>query len=493
MQADIRTRVKGKAAHLPTMKGNSLRASATLITAHLLDQHTPLLIADHATPVDVFKNSSLPAAVSAARANHAHSIPIMSPLPSCGNSPVQQNHSMPHTSQIRIDPTADANHSCPNPVPASRADILELREDIQEVGRNLGRFADAIMTLVSKESLPQHRNDREKGTNVTAMDVDDEGSEGDVDDTIPSSPRRHPRKAAAIPRHRSEDSITLSKDVQRHARLLMDRESPDSAFDPKYMATREEVLAFDPSRGYCCTADNFRPDLVSPPGTPWNKSVAKVFVRSFLDEDIYLCSDPDLITAAFRSHLKYLRKVFDKRENLSDLEIVFHKRVAKRTERKRNLFYRRFEVAANHSDLRRHLRILQDLGIDGMSSDESEHENGVTQYRVLVKPWRNPLLTPWLRIFDAAYRQDRLNGCNQSTRGAQPHLRLASQKVDYSRPAVSHLPANAYNLKWLKSLSQFDLESLSPKRLEYDFSHTPSMMEMAQSYNGDHHKSRRYV
>ena len=38
--------------------------------------------------------------------------------------------------------------------------------------------------------------------------------------------------------------------------------------------------------------------------------------------------------------------------------------------------------------------MLMYLGIDGVSSDESDHENatGMPQYLIVKKPWRNPLL-----------------------------------------------------------------------------------------------------
>ncbi|OBZ77588.1 hypothetical protein A0H81_02217 [Grifola frondosa] len=410
---------------------------------------------------------------------HEQHTPAATPHPSNGHNNPANPSVVPilhgERTQVPVDHDIEMSHGDHNPIPATRADILELRQDLKDIGFPL--------------DTPQSQWKRPP----TAMDVDgDDGDNADVEDVPPPRPRvEQARKAKAITKHRSDNALSLSRDVQQHARFLMNRESSDSPFDIAFMASEEDVSAFNPFNGYCCTAADFRPDLRSPPGTPWNKSVTKVFVKSFIEEGIYSCTDAHMIEVAFQTHLKYLRTLHQ-RAGISKLENTARKRAAKRAERKRNLFYRRFEVAANHTDLQRHLGILQDLGVDGMSSDESEHENGVIQYRVLIKSWRNPVLTPWLRTFDAAYRKDRLSGPSQSTRGAHPHLRLASQKVDLRAPVI-RLPFNAYNYEWLKGLSAFELESLAPQHREYEFLHTPAMMELAQAFDGDHHKSRPYV
>ncbi|OBZ66078.1 hypothetical protein A0H81_13919 [Grifola frondosa] len=338
---------------------------------------------------------------------HEQHTPAATPHPSNGHNNPANPSVVPilhgERTQVPVDHDIEMSHGDHNPIPATRADILELRQDLKDIGHQLGRFFDILVALLSKDSRsihPSHNgNDR-----LTAMDVDgDDGDNADVEDVPPPRPRvEQARKAKAITKHR--------RTMPYHYQGMFSN-MPDSF----------EVSA----------------------------------------------------------HLH-------QRAGISKLENTARKRAAKRAERKRNLFYRRFEVAANHTDLQRHLGILQDLGVDGMSSDESEHENGVIQYRVLIKSWRNPVLTPWLRTFDAAYRKDRL-GPSQSTRGAHPHLRLASQKVDLRAPVI-RLPFNAYNYEWLKGLSAFELESLAPQHREYEFLHTPAMMELAQAFDGDHHK-----
>src|ERR1700722_10465356 len=99
--------------------------------------------------------------------------------------------------------------------------------------------------------------------------------------------------------------------------------------------------------------------------------------------------------------------------------------------------------------------MLTYLGLDGMSSDESDHENGLPQYRILIKPWRHPALTPWLHVFDALHHQSRFRPVDRTTRGAQPHLRVVSSKQDGNHAAVSQLPVNAYNPTWLANLPEY--------------------------------------
>lgn len=140
------------------------------------------------------------------------------------------------------------------------------------------------------------------------------------------------------------------------------------------------------------------------------------------------------------------------------------------------MFFRRLKNAALQPELNQHVGIIRLLGRDGMSSDESDHENGVVQYRVLIKSWRNPALTPFLRVFDASYRRNRFVPILQNTQGAHPHLRLNSNKIDNSRGAVAGLPINAYDPRWLQNLARYDREILEETAL-YDFSHTPYALE----------------
>jgi hypothetical protein len=251
-----------------------------------------------------------------------------------------------------------------------------------------------------------------------------------------------------------------------------------------------EVANWNPSHA-ACSAEALRPDLNSPPGTPWNKSVTEVFVQSFLSAGFFECTEPDTIAKAFSVHLRTLREQYVS-QHLSPEARAERSKKAGRAERKRNvsanfkqvfplnaihqLFHRRRSVAIKYPELRHHVDVISSFGVDGMSSDESDHESGVPRYRILQKSWRNPRVTPWLRIFDAIHLHSRWGPIGRVTAGSKPHTRVVSTEVDDTHPAVTHLPKNAYDTAWLDGLSEVDRRRLQPRE-EYDFSHSRTILE----------------
>ncbi len=134
------------------------------------------------------------------------------------------------------------------------------------------------------------------------------------------------------------------------------------------------------------------------------------------------------------------------------------------------LFQRRLYIATKYAETRVHAPMIQALGVNGMSSDESDHENDHQQYRIIVKRWRHPEVTPWLRVFDKLYHRYRLSGGDMQTlQGGFPHLRVESNISSDSHP-VSRLPRNAYSSQWLSSLNRLALQDLAP-HADYDFKH----------------------
>lgn len=137
---------------------------------------------------------------------------------------------------------------------------------------------------------------------------------------------------------------------------------------------------------------------------------------------------------------------------------------------------RRIWAALHHPDTRQHAFIIHDLGAEAMSSDESDHESGVPQYHVLIHAWRNPVLTPFLRAFDAIYRRSRFAPITQNTRGAHPHIRFMSGRRSTTRRIPPGRPVNAYDPRILHNMTDDDFFDL---RVEpaYDFSLTPAVQQ----------------
>lgn len=117
--------------------------------------------------------------------------------------------------------------------------------------------------------------------------------------------------------------------------------------------------------------------------------------------------------------------------------------------------------------------MLERLAVNGMSSDEEDHYRGTKHYRVLKKRWRAQELTPWLRVFDAAYRKDRSVPFEQG-QGAMPRLRYTSNAETHRpvRNAVKGLPRNAYDPDWVASLSSYERGRLGMIDEIYNFQHT---------------------
>ncbi|EMD36722.1 hypothetical protein CERSUDRAFT_73778 [Gelatoporia subvermispora B] len=81
--------------------------------------------------------------------------------------------------------------------------------------------------------------------------------------------------------------------------------------DRSHFPDSEELKYFDPSNGCeCCDVHDFRPDFLNSIGTAWNRSITRVFVKSFLsrpgNED--LDESPVAVKVSFERHSRALRQ-----------------------------------------------------------------------------------------------------------------------------------------------------------------------------------------
>ena len=129
--------------------------------------------------------------------------------------------------------------------------------------------------------------------------------------------------------------------------------------------------------------------------------------------------------------------------------------------------------------LRCHVDILERLGVEGMSSDESDTEEVIgnlyarrnnTRYRVKRPVWRAVVLDAWLRVFDTCY----IVWCRTSTgsmHGSAVHLRERSaDNWSSSKSFVAGLERNVYRPEWLATRTDFDI-TVRPLATAYAFSH----------------------
>src|SRR5271154_5001172 len=88
------------------------------------------------------------------------------------------------------------------------------------------------------------------------------------------------------------------------------------------------------------------------------------------------------------------------------------------------LWERRIRISKRIPELRKHARILQILGPQGMSDDEREEQHGRISYRVQTPTWRNPALIPFLRAFDRIYAILKESSTLLDRRGNPVHERV---------------------------------------------------------------------
>ncbi|KAG1775989.1 hypothetical protein EV702DRAFT_1046623 [Suillus placidus] len=108
--------------------------------------------------------------------------------------------------------------------------------------------------------------------------------------------------------------------------------------------------------------------------------------------------------------------------------------------------------------------LVETLGKDGMSSDESEHEDGEVQvFRLKKMPWRADV-DHEMHIID----QQRLAGAaNFTPHGSKPAKRFRNAIQESSRPAIKGLPRALYNSSWLNAQSpSFTVSDKKLQRME---------------------------
>jgi len=104
-------------------------------------------------------------------------------------------------------------------------------------------------------------------------------------------------------------------------------------------------------------------------------------------------------------------------------------------------------------------KLVQILGLNGMSSDESCTEG--RKCVVKIRGWRSAELTPYLDIID----QDRnsLNAFGNHLQGNLPRERIRNEGARPSvRRAIAGLPLNFYDATWYASLTPAEKRRLKP-------------------------------
>ena len=143
------------------------------------------------------------------------------------------------------------------------------------------------------------------------------------------------------------------------------------------------------------------------------------------------------------------------------------------------LFQRRCGTTKLFDPLKKHLDILDTLGMNGMSSDESAVDCDVKQitYTVVKPDWQHPDLHNWLKVFDQLHYWNHINSWSLDKRGAFPHIHIGSQRVHKNVHVPKGLPINAYDPRWLEGREPLYVnEVLCPTREPYTFTHSSNVI-----------------
>ncbi|KAJ7202701.1 hypothetical protein C8J57DRAFT_1101892 [Mycena rebaudengoi] len=142
------------------------------------------------------------------------------------------------------------------------------------------------------------------------------------------------------------------------------------------------------------SGSNFRYDVLGSPSSPWNKSAARVFANLAIDQ-LGLPNTSEMFEAIRQGFKKYLETIIRRyKASLLSSAVQKEKRSLKsRYTRKyqvfKFLYHRRRFLAYTFKPLQRHIDMVEYLGVDGMSSDESDVDsNHQLQYRILTPIWR---------------------------------------------------------------------------------------------------------
>ncbi|KAJ7650503.1 hypothetical protein FB45DRAFT_731454 [Roridomyces roridus] len=233
---------------------------------------------------------------------------------------------------------------------------------------------------------------------------------------------------------------------------------------------------------------NFRIDVRGTRASAWNKSAARVFAPIVMRNEGYRDTHETrhLILSAFTAHMDTLIRRF-RHLNKSKEEQESLESQARRRSRKyqvylvAQLFLRRHRTGIRLPLLHDQIPMLEELGIDTMSCDESERGtvDVETRYRISSPDWRADKVTQWLRTFDSAYHISRKLAPPKA--GAPPRVRYAPTAKSKGGRAVPDLPVSAYNSNWLQEHQQQRYD-VAPRADEtYDFTPGTAVMELVSS------------
>ncbi|KAI6027218.1 hypothetical protein EDC04DRAFT_2899234 [Pisolithus marmoratus] len=342
------------------------------------------------------------------------------------------------------------------------------------------------------EDLKASRIDANTSRDVEMQDID----------KFPLKQTRHPKKHHNfIPSDPTSDIPTksdieehkyFSTCIQLHALHLL------KITDYKYLNTIKCVLTSDEVEAYkqdipgCpeVMLTNFIVDCAHGKDMPYNHEAFMVFTEDFLDKVnnhgwYALQTIPeqyhnfDIVYGAFKAHFTYIKSCYneviiaaskDPVKAKEDVKARLHKSSC--TSRKVQLLKMCLDAMAEHPKLWKHLPLVNYLGTQGISSDESKDKTRRTiSYPCAYPCWHSQQLSALMWEVDLAILEFlSITIGKHKKAGMQlwncPH----SEKFNDAAAAPPGLPMNCYDATWLSLLHPCSKKQLRVQEEEYDFS-----------------------
>jgi hypothetical protein len=286
----------------------------------------------------------------------------------------------------------------------------------------------------------------------------------------------------------------------------MGRKSPNVPIPSTATATAAEVEFFEKTSKRGPDLKRFKVSLTGRPASAWNKRAAEIFAENFVRSGWYQCRDQAFIERTFRTHLHQLRNQFsiqqtiqtrgsesddERNQALSDKRKKMSRNARRRSVRTSDvqsstylilmchssqLWKRRTDACLVRQDLKKFRPLIQSLTLDAMSGDETDHTHGQVRYAVTKLPWRSTAVKGLLKTLDLVHLSSRFSSTGRAKRGAFPHRRTLSSRIEQDATPVRGLPRNFYDPDWLHTLGKHERRALNVQD-EVDLSLEPAVLK----------------
>ncbi|TDL15913.1 hypothetical protein BD410DRAFT_844808 [Rickenella mellea] len=277
--------------------------------------------------------------------------------------------------------------------------------------------------------------------------------------------------------------------VREHLAELMDREGEDLPAPP----SKTDKVIFKEVKKHGPTEENWSYAYDEIPRHAWNIAAERVFVKTFMEYYPREDRSKGEVEGAFRSHMRYIRELYFAQLKRKPAEEKLNKMKKKRRARRHTLLQHRSDAAKRklgRKGLEHLVKVVEDLGVDGMSEDETDGEEnqrtGARNYRVTDPVWRSKRgdFRGFLRTLDLLYTSTKYRPEDfQPVRGCWTRMRMAGEaEAPQFTSAVPHgLPKNCYDRDWLKALDPDDRDALNVQKA-IDFRIPKDIVKFASRY-----------